>query len=251
MTIELPTAGCLPELGQLWKEAFGDTDAFLDSFFATAFSPRRCRCALEDGQVAAVLYWFDCLWEGRKVAYLYGVATAKAYRGRGLCHALMEQTHWELAALDYAGAVLVPGEESLFRFYESMGYEVCGFTASLSCEAAQEAAGLRQVDAAEYARLRRKLLPPGGVVQEGENLTFLQTHAQLYAGEGFVVAATEEEGNLRGQELLGDVAAAPGIVRALGCARGEFRIPGREKAFAMYRSLDGSGMPAYFGLAFD
>ena len=60
MTIDSPKIDQLPQLRALWKEAFGDTDAYLDSFFTLGFSPERCRCVTEDGQVSAALYWFDC-----------------------------------------------------------------------------------------------------------------------------------------------------------------------------------------------
>ena len=81
MIIDYPAENAIPQLRGLWKEAFGDEDAFLDAFFATGFSPDRCRCVTVDGQLAAALYWFDCSWEEKPLAYLYAVATGKAYRG--------------------------------------------------------------------------------------------------------------------------------------------------------------------------
>ena len=44
MTIDKPNADQIAGLRQLWKEAFGDEEAFLDDFFGTGFSPDRCRC---------------------------------------------------------------------------------------------------------------------------------------------------------------------------------------------------------------
>jgi hypothetical protein len=55
---------------------------------------------------------------------------------------------------------------------------------------------------------------------------------------------------LLGLELLGNTDAAPGIVAALGCKEGRFRIPGGTP-FAMYRPLSDISAPTYFGLAFD
>ena len=69
MTIDMPKAEQISGLRQLWKEAFGDSDAFLDSFFAIAFSPERCRCVTEDGRPVAALYWFDCGYQGENLAY--------------------------------------------------------------------------------------------------------------------------------------------------------------------------------------
>ena len=41
MTAVHPTAAHTDGLRALWKEAFGDGDAFLDLFFATAFARER------------------------------------------------------------------------------------------------------------------------------------------------------------------------------------------------------------------
>lgn len=255
MIIDTPESSQILNLRRLWKEAFGDTEEFLDDFWRTAFDVKRCRCVVTDGQVTAALYWFDCMCMEKSIAYVYAVATAEAYRGRGISHALMEDTHRHLAKLGYEGAVLVPGSEELFYFYEGMGYRVCSTVHEFSCNAAAkgEEVSLRSIDKTEYARLRRQMMPVGGVVQENENLEFLETQAQLYTGSGFLLAARKEAGQLIGVELLGDETKAPGIVKVLGCARGTFRTPGEGRPFAVYLPFERSAFfkPAYFGLAFD
>ena len=60
MIIDHPTTTQIPQLRSLWKEAFGDSDAFLDIFFQRAFSPQRCCCVTQGDAVVAALYWFDC-----------------------------------------------------------------------------------------------------------------------------------------------------------------------------------------------
>lgn len=254
MIIDAPEGSQMPALRRLWQEAFADTDAFLDAFEKTAFSAERCRCVTVGDEVAAALYWFDCQFQGKQIAYLYAVATAEAYRGRGFCHALLENTHQHLYRLGYEGAILVPGSPGLFGLYGGMGYRVCSTVGQIMCEASDEEVPLQPVSVAEYAALRRELLPAGGVLQENENLQFLQTQVRLFAGSGFLLAARVESGKLCGVELLGDLAKAPGIVRAFGCKRGMFRCPGEGSPFAMYRKLAPEstlGAPSYFGLAFD
>lgn len=238
-------------LRALWKEAFGDGEAFLDDFFRTAYSPDRCLTLQREGRLAAMVYWFDCSLEGRKLAYVYGVAVAAEFRGRGLCRALMEELHANLEDQGYGGSLLVPGGPGLFRLYEKLGYEACAGIREFSCTAGDEAAALREVEPAEYARLRRELLPGGGVFQEGESLAFLNTQAELYAGENFLLAARKAGNRLRAVELLGDASRAPAILRCLDCEAGTFRTPGNDRPFAMYRPLRNAPAPAYFGLAFD
>ena len=252
MLVDHPSARHIPQLRQLWKTAFGDTDAFLDSFFRTAFSCDRCRCILEADAVAAVLYWFDCTTGGQKTAYIYAVATHPDFRNRGLCRKLMADTHALLKDRGYASAVLVPQKESLRAMYAEMGYRDCGGLDVLQCTAAEAPASLRAIGAEEFAELRRQLLPEKGVVQEGENLTFLAEQLQFYAGDGFLLAAYAENGTLHGVELLGSYPDLSGIVTALACDGGHFRTPGNTIPFAMFHPLtEQAAIPAYFGFAFD
>lgn len=238
------------ERRRLWQEAFGDTDAFLDGFAATAYAPQRSRTVTIDGQLAAALYWFDCSYREKRIAYLYAVATAKAYRRQGLCHRLMNDTHRHLREQGYAGAILVPGSKALFDLYGGMGYHVCSDVASISCSG-EGRVDCRTIDKGEYAVLRRAMLPPGGVVQEGENLDFLERQAQFYVGPDFLLAARREGEHLHGLELLGNTSAAAAIVSTLGCQSGQFRTPGHDRPFAMYYSLGDECAPTYFGFAFD
>ena len=250
MNIDYPAQHQMDDLRALWQEAFGDDDAFLEQFYTYGFAPDRCRCVIVDGKVAAALYWFDCQYQGRPLAYLYGVATAKAFRGRGLCRALAENTHAHLKYLGYAGAVLVPAEENLFQMYEKMGYFVCCSVSEFTCNAGPEAAQMRQIDAAEYSCLRREFLPGDGVLQEGDSLDFLQTIADFYAGEDFLVCVSRDE-EFFAPELLGNAQTAPGILTALRKNQGHFRGLGAGKPFAMYHALSDAPAPGYFGLAFD
>ena len=46
----------IPALKALWKQAFGDTDAEIDSFFKTVYPEATGFCAEEDGAVIAMLF---------------------------------------------------------------------------------------------------------------------------------------------------------------------------------------------------
>ena len=250
MRFDHPTPAQTKGLRQLWQEAFGDTDAFLDGFFQTAFSPERCLYA-GDGGVKAALYWFDCDLEDEKIAYLYAVATAKEARGQGLCRALTEKTLEILRSRGYRGAILCPAEAGLFAMYEKMGFREKVFIREFPALAGTSPTESQSVGPEEFARLRLEYLPRGGVVQERENLAFLSQFAQFYKGEDFLLAASREGNHLFGMEFFGNEARIPGILTALGAETGSFRTPGSEKPFALYASLDGKPAPQYFGLAFD
>ena len=236
---------------QLWREAFGDPQSFIEAFFRSGFSPLRC-CALEDdGELTAALYWFDCRWNEKKLAYIYGVATAKAHRGKGLCRKLMENTHLHLQQCGYDGAVLVPADDGLFAMYEKMGYR--GFSPMEKREIS--AAGKTEVspiDAAGYAKLRRQRLPEDGILQEGDTLSFLESYAQFYIAGDAVFCAAREDATLYIQEFFGDPEKISSIAASLGAEKASVRLPGGNKPFAMYKSFTQcDAMPSYFGIALD
>lgn len=251
MIIKPPEQKDIPQLRALWKQAFGDTDAFLDIFFSAAFAPIRCRCVVADGEVAAALYWFSCEAGGQPLAYVYAVATAKQFRGKGLCRQLMADTHTHLEDLGYTGAILVPGDEGLRQMYRTMGYRDMTANKKISCQAG-EAVCLEEIGAEQYAALRRALLPANSVVQEGENLRFLEGIARFYRGEDCLLCAVREEDRLIVPELLGNTAVAPGIVAALGCKEGAFTVLGEDESFAMGIAFTPDFQePTYFAFAFN
>ena len=253
MTFDYPIPEQLPMLKQLWTTAFGDSEEFLSAFFSTAFSPLRCRVAREAGETLGMLYWFDVTCRGQKMAYLYAVATHPAHRGKGVCRRLMADTHALLKENGYAGALLVPQTDTLRDIYTAFGYRSCTAVSETFCAAGDVPAELHRIDSDEYARLRRQFLPEGGVVQEGENLRFLDTLVQFYRGAGFLLAAQKaEEDTLFGTELLGNADAAPGILKSLGYSQGTFRTPGSKQPFAMFLPLScDAKAPEYFGIPFD
>lgn len=245
MNIKQPAPEDIPALRQLWQEAFEDPDSFLDGFFRTGFDFARCLCT-ED--VSAALYWFDCQWQEKKLAYIYAVATKASHRGRGLCRALMEDTHRHLQALGYAGAILVPGDESLFRLYEKLGYLSCCPRQTVTVKAGETAVSATPVSPADYAAARKRYLPADSVWQEGASLDYLATFAPLYEGEDFAFSGAVEDNILYFQEFVGNVEQTPGIITCFHCASGRLPISAGTP-YAMYRSLDGDEtLPAYFGI---
>jgi len=221
-------SGDLPSLRILWKNCFGDSDRFLDLFFSTAYAPQRTLVLSECGEILGAAYWFDCTMGTGSLAYLYGIGISPSRQNQGLGKALMEAIHAELTRQGYDAAVLVPGEESLRRYYAKFGYRTCSFRR-------REAAPGRLVpiDAGTYFQLRRQLLPENGVVQEGAAIAFLSALADFYQGKGTLAALSKEDGNCL--ELLGTAPTGP------------------TEPYAMAASLTESDLPEeiYFAFGFD
>jgi len=249
MTIDRPQARDLPFLRSLWQEAFGDDDSFLDAFFSTGFSPDRCRCIALEGHLAAALYWFDCSMAGNKLAYIYAVATDRAFRGRGLCRLLMEDTHRHLRALGYSAAVLVPGDPGLFTLYEKLGYRSFCPMQTVSVTRGGNAQRLTKITGADYVRLRKQLLPENSILQEGVTVDFLGTFTAFYAADNAIGSVSREGDTLYFQEYLGDPMLLPGILQALGAEKAVVRVCGGDP-YAMYLPLvDSLTPPNYLGIS--
>lgn len=250
MIIDYPGKEDIPALRALWQQAFGDTDAFLDDFFAAGFAYDRCRCVRAEGDVTAALYWFDGEQAGKKVAYLYAIATDAHHRGQGICRLLMADTHACLLSRGYAGSVLLPAEDWLRDYYSTMGYTPFGAVAHKVCTAG-ERCFVRPVDTDEFALLRREYLPRGGIRQEGALLRFLATQAEFYAGERFLTAVSKEEPKTV-VEFLGDQREIPGLLGALKLPQATVRTPGGDQIAGMYLPLTPDApTPEYLGLPMD
>ncbi len=238
-----------PALTRLWQQGFGDEISYIDAFFETAYAPRRSRVAVVDGEIAGMNFWFDCELEGERVAYLYAVATDKRFRGRGVATALMQDAESLLKEAGYAGVLLSPGSESLFRFYGDRGYETVGFRTEERIMAGSPIP-IREVDEEEYAALRRILLPENGVRQEGENLRFLHRFSRFYAGEGFCAAVYGGEAFL--PEYLGDRKQIPGLLGALGFVEASVRMVGTDTPCVMGKCFPCKNKKEiYLGFVFD
>ena len=89
-------------------------------------------------------------------------------------------------------------------------------------------------------------------MQGSEAFTFLDGYCQFYAGDDFLLICSLTPEGLRGQELLGNTHAAPGILRALNCPEGRFRTPGTDRPFAMWLPFQADcPKPEWFALALD
>ncbi|MBR6596115.1 MAG: GNAT family N-acetyltransferase [Oscillospiraceae bacterium] len=252
MKIDYPVPKQYHELVELWQEAFGDTEEYIDGFFCTAFSPARCRCMVINKTVAAALYWMDVRLGEQRFAYLYAVAVAKKHRDKGMGKMILQDVHEQLSLRGYDGVLLVPGSESLRGYYEKLGYRTCTYVHEFPARAGEEPVALRPIDREEYARLRTELLPECSGLDAEENMAFLETMVCFYRGENLLLAAHGEKGRLWCPEYLGDPALAPAVLKALNCAEGHFRGPGDTFPFAMFLSLKKDARPPkHLALAFD
>ena len=164
----------------------------------------------------------------------------------------MDYTHKALYSLGYVGAILVPASESLFSFYERLGYKTSAFLDEISVCASDKTTELYEISAEEYSKKRRAMLPQHSLIQEEESLDFLNLLMRFYAGDGFIVAIRLGEDSLSAAEFLGNIDVLPCVVSALGYKSATVRIPGDAIPFAMfYPFLKDAVAPKYLAFAFD
>ena len=125
------------QLRALWRDAFGDDDAFIDAFFAIYGSEGVVHTLSLDGRVVAALYALPCSVCSGSVslpaAYIYAIATVPDCRGRGYMRKLLAEVEALLAERGCRVFFLLPADEGLRRMYARVGYEPCSRSAVENC----------------------------------------------------------------------------------------------------------------------
>ncbi len=240
-------------LKSLWKEAFGDTDEFIEEFFNIAFAENRFNSVFIDNELAGALYWFDAEIKGRKTAYIYAVATAKKHRGKGIASSLLNNTLNLLKEKGYEFSVLVPSSKELFRFYEKLGFYICGYVDSLSAKKSDKKAEISKIGIEEYINLRSFYNAENSIFMAKENIDFIKNQLMFFKGKDFICAITKHNNTVLCKEILGNTENLGDIVSALSADSGSFRTIGNTNPFVMGYSLTQNShlTDIYFPFAFD
>lgn len=242
----------IPRLRELWKQAFGDSDTFLDHFFSILYTPRRCLCGWEDGKPVAVVYWIDYKWHDHTIAYAYAVAVDQECRGRGYCQELLKALKPRLKKRGYFGILLVPENQDLAEFYQFLGYTpVMGAEHFTVPAAGDPDPGLRQIPWQQYRQYRTQLLPEESLLPDEDVYRFLATYLKFYiADAGLFCGWTEqtEEGKvLHMEEFLGECRSIFQVIRAMDCVKGHFRLKGHYAYGMMMWLTEDHSAPKYHG----
>ncbi len=195
----------------LWQESFGDEREYIE-FFLNECPDKICIGATENGRAVSVLFLLNGSVCGLSCKYVYAACTMKKYRGRGLMGELISfaKNYCRDCGIDLI--FLVPGEESLYSFYERFG-----FVTKMMCrEFGLDAGGNgvptgRCTDVSEISRRRAALLSlldsftfdvgtTEYVVRE-----FMRGGGEIYSVEGengFLAFLYKKEENLIFKEIL-------------------------------------------------
>ena len=236
----------------LWECHFGGTRRQIRRLFRTSLDKDHAMIIRRPGarQITGQVFWQDCLFCGKKVAYLYGLCVQPPLQHQGLGTELLEETHAYLKEQGYSAVVLEPQDEELFWFYHYFGYEWAGGCDSFFAKA-EATVDMRAISPEEYHRLRREYLPKNGLERPLTYFKSRRKEVACYQGEDFICAVERGEPG-RCLELLGNVSAAGGIAEYLGKPHLKFYTPGRAQQNLMLLDFAGD-MPTdlYLGFPLD
>ena len=238
-------------LSKLWQEAFSDGDEFFSLFFDNGFSPANSLCATIDGEVIAALYWFDFIYRGKPIAYIYGVAVFEKHRAIGVGTALMNEAKKVIKSRGYSGIILLPAKAHLYVYYERIGYKIATKVGKFAVKASESTAELEIITPDLYEKISEQYLGDDCVKAGDLARNFFGAQYILAKGNGFLLSGYKQGNKLIASEFLGDRSRAPDALSALGCAEGEFRGVGEDEGFAMYLALTDDPAPDYFTMVFD
>jgi GNAT superfamily N-acetyltransferase len=125
--VRLAQKGEISRQKYLWKLCFGDSDKFIDFYYANRYKQDETALLLQDGEILAMLTMLPVKIEssGRSynAAMLYAIATHPEYRNRGYATLLIDFAHQYLKENRIAFTLLVPAGKQLFKFYQRQGYQ--------------------------------------------------------------------------------------------------------------------------------
>ena len=189
----------IPGIAALWQQAFHETPLLPDF---------PCFVAEYGGKIVAMVHaWMQKLQAGKTytAAYLYAVATDKAFRGQGICRGLMAYAE---KTLDADCCILVPAESSLFDFYEALGYETAFLRNKTSFPGGEE------ISMEEYLQRREVLLSATAHVVY-DDLSYAQSiyGLRFYRTDTGICAASE---HFTAENLPADLGHSPcGMIKWL------------------------------------
>lgn len=116
----------LPQLISLWQEAFLESEAAAQFYFARRHEDQNLLVIEDEGEIAGMLTMLPVSlrvqgrdWPAR---YVFAVATRKTRRKQGISSSLLAAAHEAMKAEGCLASLLVPATPDLFDYYGKRGY---------------------------------------------------------------------------------------------------------------------------------
>lgn len=111
---------------ELWRRNFHDSEEFIQFYFNRKYSDEYSLVLEENGKAlsAFLMLPYPMSWGGTMLPtyYISGACTLKEVRNHGLMTMLLKTAFAEMNKHNIALSILIPAEEWLFNYYNSLGY---------------------------------------------------------------------------------------------------------------------------------
>lgn len=153
-----------PAIHTLWRQVFGDDEAFIDASLDVFAGPGHVYVAQQEGRVVAQLLAVPCRLGGQRGCYLYALATSPTARRGGVMTGLMQFAEGSETGQGARFVALIPANGELFGYYRRRGYTLDIPLRHLTLRIAPGAPGdavFGHFTAREFAGLRQQYLHSG------------------------------------------------------------------------------------------
>lgn len=287
--IRTAQAADLPQIKQLWMQAFHDSEAATDFYFANR-APQSALLDnllidMEEGRLRGMLSLLpvDLLSGGQvyPARYFFAIATDERFRRQGISTRLIEEAERLTLARGGYASLLVPADQPLFDFYGKRGFETLFYYKPETFEGKDIAACspetvMLPAQAGDILRLRDAAFSASRLYArwDEEALRFVIKAArawdapllrfQLGGGEGYAYCERDGEDVMVKELALRGISereAMRVIHRELGARRYHVRLPGEDAQAAAHpygmihwlkpADLSHEGFAPYLGLGKD
>lgn len=233
---------------KLYMDAFHDDAEFTDLLFKL-FYDSSCKYLCVDGNVVSMLFAIDVTLDSFKGKYIYAVATDERYRGKGYMRSLFEDIFHEYKT-QYDFFCLKPMDDSLFDFYEKLGFVKCFKKSTVIIKDSSYFFKLKDLtDINEIKRVRKYFLGQNYVEYSDLFFKLLLSYCEMLTDDkdNPTVFAVREKQSSKIKEILGDYNHLPKDFSNV-----PLLIPGIDSDFAMVKFLNDNRFEnKYLGFALD
>ena len=204
---------------ELWKRCFGDSDRFIDFYYANRYKEDETAVLLHDGEIMAMLTMIPVrtvIPDNRsfKTAMLYAIATHPKYQNMGFATQLMDFSNQYMSTQQTELSVLTPANGQLFDYYRKQGYqdefyikETRLFRASVESLPSDPACKctVLAINPQEYNRRRNKQL--NGrlfIAYDDEDIAYQKKLSRLSGADIYAIDIAETEGCLAVERITSD-----------------------------------------------
>lgn len=126
--IRLAKEGETTRQKELWKLCFGDSDSYINFFYAERYKKDETAVLLHDQEISAMLTMIPVKimipdTQGLDSVMFYAIATHPNYQNRGFATQLIDFCNQYLRVNNKVCSILVPANKQLFDFYRKQGYK--------------------------------------------------------------------------------------------------------------------------------